>query len=211
MQNDENSISITIISNTCRKGFLNATTCTAVFFLILIHLPSSAIAEKTQSEQLLDQQRFLVYEIAGISLSTALENIPSILESHDYKQTGGKTYTKQIVVPGQRKAVYRIEVDDTPAQRQITYFRGQSGGRVKSSALQEKPIQSDEIEMANELYQIVCAEITPLTQGIRACQPTTDALIIFGLGEFLEIGKNFSAQLSASANSTTIGIKILKE
>jgi hypothetical protein len=115
------------------------------------------------------------------------------------------------VVPGQRKAVYRIEVDDSPAHRQITYFRGQSGGRVKSSALQEKPIQPDEIEMANELYQIVCAEITPQIQETRACQPTTDALITFGHGEFLEIGKIFSAQLNASANSTTIGIKVIKE
>jgi hypothetical protein len=211
MQNNEISNPTTIIFNICRKGFYNLATCTAVFFLILIHLPSIAVAEKTKSGQLPDQQRFLAFEIAGISLSTPLENIPSILKNHDYRQTGGKTYTKQIVVPGQRKAVYRIEVDDTPAHRQITYFRGQSGGRVKSSALQEKPIQPDEIEMVNELYQIVCTEITPQIQETRACQPTTDALIIFGHGEFLEIGKNFRAQLNASANSTTIGIKVIKE
>jgi len=211
MQNDNNPTPAAFIFNACRQGFLNSVTCTAVVFLILTLLTSSVIAEKTKSGQLSDQQRFLTYEMAGISLSTPLESIPSILKSHGYTQTGNITYTKQVLVPGQRKAVYRIEVDDTSAHRQITYFRGQSGGRVKSSALQEKPIQSDEIEMANELYQIVCTEITPQTQETRACQPTTDALIIFGHGEFLEIGKNFSAQLNASANSTMIGIKIIKE
>jgi hypothetical protein len=211
MQNDKNPTPAAFIFNACRQGFLNSVTYTAVVFLILTLLTSSAIAEKTKSEQLLDQQRFLAYEMAGISLSTPLESIPSILKSHGYTQTGNITYTKQVVVPGQRKAVYRIEVDDTPAQRQITYFRGQSGGRVKSSALQEKPIQLDEIEMANELYEIVCTEITSQVQETRTCQPTTEALIIFGHGKLLEIGKNFSAQLNASANSTTIGLKVIKE
>lgn len=205
------AVPATLLFNFWHKNFSGSAICAAILFLIFILLPSSAIAEKKAFTQLLDQQRFLTYEIAGISMKTPSDSIPSILEDHGYTQTGSVTYTKQIQVPGQRKAIYRIEVDDTPAKRQITYFRGQSGGRVKSSVLKDKPIQADEIEMANELYQIVCAEVSPQIEETRACQPATDALLIFGNGEFLDIGENFGAQLNASADSTTIGLKYIKE
>lgn len=211
MQNNEKSTPATFIFNPWHKGFLSSASCPAIILLILIILPSSAISEEKKSEKLSSQQRSFTYEIAGISLKTPLDSIPSILEDHGYTQTGSTTYTKQIQVPGQRKAIYRIEVDDNPAQRQITYFRGQSGGRVKSSVLKEKPIQADEIKMANELYQMVCTEIPPQIQENRSCQPATGALIVFGHGEYLEIGENFGAQLNASADSTTIGIKYIKE
>ena len=211
MQNNEISIPAALLFNALHKGFLSSAIYTAIVFLICILLPSSVFAEKKESAQVLDQQRFLAYEIAGISLKTPPDSISSILEDHGYTQTGSATYTKQIQVPGQRKAIYRIEVDDKPAVRQITYFRGQSGGRVKSSALKEKPIQADEIEMAYELYQIVCGEISPQTEETRACQPATDALMIFGNGKFLDISNNFSAQVNASADSTTIGIKYSKD
>lgn len=211
MQSNEKSLPAALLCNFYRKGFLTSATFIAVVFLTFILLPLSTIAEKKEATQLFDQQHFLAYEIAGISMETPSDSIPSILEDHGYTQTGSATYTKQIQVPGQRKAIYRIEVDDTPAQRQITYFRGQSGGRVKSSTQKEKPIQADEIEMANELYQMVCDEASPQTKEARACQPATDALMIFGNGEFLDISKNFSAQLNASADSTTIGIKHIKD
>lgn len=211
MQNNEQFTPATLLFNALHKGFHSSAICTAFLFLISILLPSSVIAEKKESTQLLDQPRFLAYEIAGVSLQTPPDSISSILEDHGYTQTGSATYTKQIQVPGQRKAIYRIEIDDTPAIRQITYFRGQSGGRVKSSALKEKPLQADEIEMANELYQIVCGEISPQTAETRTCQPATDALLIFGNGEFLDISNNFGAQLNASADATTIGIKYIKQ
>jgi len=211
MQGNEKSLPAALFFNFYYKGFLTSAIFTAIVFLIFVLLPLSAFAEKKESTQLLNQQPFLAYEIAGISMQTPSDSIPSILEDHGYTQTGSATYTKQIQVPGQRKAIYRIEVDDTPAERQITYFRGQSGGRVKSSTQKEKPIQADEIEMVNELYQMVCAEASPQTKEARACQPATDALMIFGNGEFLDISKNFSAQLNASADSTTIGIKHIKD
>lgn len=193
------------------EKLISAIIITAGFFLIFSLLPCSAIAEDTESGHLLGQQRFLNYEITGISLNTPLENIPSILESHGYTQTSDTTYTRQIQVPGQRKSIYRIEVDDTPTLHQITYFRGQSGGRVKSSVLQKKPIPADEIIMIEELYQMICADISPQLQETRSCQAVTNTLRTFGHGEFLQYGSNFSAQLNASADSTTIGIKYFKE
>ncbi len=210
MQNDKKLSLAAITLNTRLKELLTSATYTVAVFFIFFQPPSPAIAEQIDSEQLSVQERFLSYEIEGISLNTPLDTIPSILESHGYTQTGNATYTKQIQVPGQRKSIYRIEIDDTSAQRQIIYFRGKSGGRVKSSALRDKPIQPDEAEMANILYQLVCTEVEQNIQETRSCIPTTDALIIFGNGEFLDVGKNISAQLNTSADSTTIGIKYNK-
>ena len=208
MQNDKKSMSANGIINPCPKDLLSISSFIATVLLIFTQLPTAAIAQKTEQKPL---QQFFAFEIAGISLRTSFDAIPSILESHGYTQTGSATYTKQIQVPGQRKSIYRIEVDDGPTQRQIIYFRGQSGGRVKSSALRAKPIQVDEIDMANTLHQLVCSEIIPQIQKTRACQPATDTFIIFGNGKFVEIGKKVSAQLNASADSTTIGIKYIKE
>lgn len=210
MHHTEKTIPAIINYHTRRKGFFFVSVYTIAVFFTFLFLPWSVIAEKIENGQSLDQQ-LLAYEIAGISLTTPLEKIPAVLASHGYTQTGSMTYTKQVQVPGQRKAVYRIEIDDTPNQRQIIYFRGQSGGRVKSSALQEKPLPGDEMEMAQKLYQMICAGIPPQIQQARACQPATNSMIIFGQGEFIEIEKNISAQLNASADSTTIGIKYFKE
>lgn len=209
MQYEKNLYPATITFNVCFKKLIESAKYAVIVFFILFQSSSQAIAE--QSEELLDHKRLLSYEIAGISLNTPFENIPSILESHGYTQTGNTTYTKQIQVPGQRKSIYRIEVNDTADQRQIIYFRGKSGGRVKSSVKQDKPIPPDEAEMANTLYQFVCTGVTPEIQENRSCEPATDAMIIFGEGEFLNVAKNISAQLSASADTTTIGITYNKK
>jgi hypothetical protein len=209
MQNVRKLYFATISHNVCFKKLIELAKYAVIVFFIFIQSYSLAIAE--QSEQLLDHKRLLSYEIAGISLNTPVENIPSILESHGYTQTGNTTYTKQIQVPGQRKSIYRIEINDTADQRQISYFRGKSGGRVKSSVKKDIPIPPDEAEMANTLYQFVCNEIKPELQEKRSCDPATDALLVFGKGEFLNVENNISAQLSASADSTTIGIKYNKK
>ncbi|MBA2483263.1 MAG: hypothetical protein H0V39_02360 [Nitrosomonas sp.] len=209
MQNDRKLYSATISRNVCFKKLIELAKYAVIVFFIFIQSSSLAIAE--QSEQWLDHKRLLSYEIAGISLNTPVENIPSILESHGYTQTGNTTYTKQIQVPGQRKSIYRIEINDTADQRQISYFRGKSGGRVKSSVKKDIPIPPDEAEMANTLYQFVCNGIKQELQERRSCEPATDALLVFGKGEFLNIENNISAQLSASADSTTIGIKYNKK
>lgn len=209
MQHDKKLYPATLSLNVFLKKLIGLTKYAVIVFFILFQSSSQAIAE--QSEELIDHKRLLTYEIAGISLNTPFENIPSILESHGFTQTGNTTYTKQIQVPGQRKSIYRIETNDTADHRQIIYFRGKSGGRVKSSVKQDKPIPPDEAEMANTLYLFVCTGISPEMQESRSCEPATDAKIIFGEGEFLNVAKNISAQLSASADSTTIGITYNKK
>lgn len=209
MQSEKKLYLATIALNLCFNKLIEIVKYPVIVFFILIQ--SASLAMAGQSEALLDQKRLLSYEIAGISLNTPLENIPSILENHGYTQTGNTTYTKQVQVPGQRKSIYRIEVKDTADQRQISYFRGQSGGRVKSSVKKDKPIPPDEAEMANTLYQYVCTGINPELQESRSCEPATDASLVFGKSEFLNVEKNISAQLNASADSTTVGIKYDKK
>jgi hypothetical protein len=59
MQNNEQFTPATLLFNALHKGFLSSAICTAFLFLISILLPSSVIAEKKESTQLLDQPRFL--------------------------------------------------------------------------------------------------------------------------------------------------------
>lgn len=66
-------------------------------------------------------QRFLDLEIEGISLSTLPEDIPVILEAAGYFQSGNSTFIRDTPLPGGRKSIYRIELEDTPEYRSITY------------------------------------------------------------------------------------------
>lgn len=185
-----------------------------LFALILftsIQLSSSpAQASVIEAEKSFDYQGFLVTEIEGISLSTPSEMIPLILEKNGYNQTRQATYTKQIQEPGQRKSVYRIEIEDTAMRRQITYFRGKTGGRIKSSA-QAEPIPVDEFTTARAIYKLVCGEASSQTQAARSCLPVTESNIRFGDGNLLEISDNVGIQLSASATSTTITLRYTKD
>ncbi|MDP1558923.1 MAG: hypothetical protein Q8K59_11070 [Nitrosomonas sp.] len=212
MQNHDKPTTVCVFSH---PGFIHLYLSTPLFLLILfifLQLASSSVAAAdAEIETSFNQQRFLVTEIEGISLSTPLEAIPAILENQGYNQTGPTTYTKQSQEPGQRKSVYRIEIEDTTTLRQITYFRGKSGGRIKSPATQEKPIPSNEATIAREIYHLVCNETSAQIQTARSCLPITESNISFGQGDLLEIGHQVGVQLSASATNTTITLKYRKD
>ena len=154
--------------------------------------------------------RLLGFEIEGVSLGTPLEAIPDILEKQGFTQTGSTTFTKRNQPPGQRRSIYRIEVKDTDSMRSIAYHRGLSGGRVKSSALQENPILADEVKMAKGLYELVCVGITAQEQSERSCPPVTASHISFNQGEFLRIGEDIGVQLNVSATTTIIAVEYSK-
>ncbi|SFP92244.1 hypothetical protein SAMN05216419_103324 [Nitrosomonas cryotolerans] len=183
----------------------------ALALLIIIQLSSPPVqASVIEAEKKFDYQGFLVTEVEGISLRTPPEMIPVILEKNSYSQARQATYTKQTQEPGQRKSVYRIEIEDTATHRQITYFRGKTGGRIKSSA-QAEPIPADEFTIARAVYKLVCGEVSSQTQAARSCLPVTESNIRFGDGNLLEISDNVVVQLSASATSTTITLRYTKD
>lgn len=176
---------------------------------LLISVPTVAAATTTdtQAAQSFNPDHLLAFEIEGISLQIDSESIPSILHDHGYKQTSDTMYTKQNLLPGGRKSNYRIEVHDTETSRQINYFRGKSGGRIKSSTKEEDPINAEEIETVTTLYEIVCSDPTALSHHEHKCPPMSASSIQIGQGELVQIGKNFGVKLNASEATTTIEIK----
>ncbi len=192
-----------------RRQFLSALKFFVVTLFLLLYSHVSVLALESENDEANDLAQLLAFKIEGISLDTSLEAIPAILEKHGYTQTSSTTYTKQNQIRGQRRSIYRVEVNDTESLRQITYFRGESGGRVKSS-VKERSLMPAEADMAKQLYALICDGITTLEKGERSCFPVTEYKIKFGHGEFLEIGTNIGVQLNASAESTTIAVRRAK-
>lgn len=149
-------------------------------------------------------------EIVGISISTPTRMIAEILKAQGYTQINESLYTKQEYLQNGRSARFRIEIDDSATSRQITYFRSLAGGRIKSSAAHDTPVPDSEINMAQQLYQLVCTDISEELQKERACSPYTPDNINFGNGQLIQINEHYAAVLNATDASTTIGIKYQK-
>ncbi|MDH5553374.1 MAG: hypothetical protein OEX82_08600 [Nitrosomonas sp.] len=152
-------------------------------------------------------QGLLTVEIEGVSLSTPIDAIPGILESHGYNQVSSTTYTRRSPADGQRMSIHRIEITDTTDLRQISYIREKSGGRIKSPPKIEEPILDSELGTAQTIYRIVCDEVSVQDQDERLCQPATASNIIFNQGNVLKISSSLEASLNASAASTIIRLK----
>lgn len=156
-------------------------------------------------------QNLLMVEIEGISLSTPIDAIPEILENHGYNQTASTTFIKRTEATGPRKSIHRIEISDTDKLRQISYIREKSGGRIKSPPKVEEPILKNETLIAQEIYRIVCTEVSAQIQNERYCQPASKFSISFNNGSTLQIGSDFEVTLNASAASTAIRLKYSKK
>lgn len=178
---------------------------------VLLFKPLTVLSTDTESSDSFPLQRFLDLEIEGITLSTLPEDIPVILEAAGYYPMGNATFTKQEALPGGRKSLYRIEVEDTSRQRSITYFRGESGGRNKSPVERNRPIPANEAVWAKAIYELVCVQVPEQVKKARTCQPVADWEIRFGEGVFLNIADNAGAQLDASGASTTLGVTYFKK
>lgn len=155
-------------------------------------------------------QDFLTVEIEGISLSTPYDTIPEILENHGYRQSTSTTYIKRTQATEHRQSIHRIEISNADNLRQISYIREKSGGRIKSPPKVKKPILESEIVMAQEIYRLVCAEVSVQMQAERSCQPASEFSISFNSGDTLQIGNNLEVSLNASAASTTMRLKYSK-
>lgn len=159
----------------------------------------------------LEKRTLETIEIEGISINTPLEMIGEILQARDYTKINESLYTKQEYADKGRSTISRVEVDDNPAFRQITYYRGMSGGRNKSPTARDAPILDSDIDMAQQLYHSVCMNISDELQNARGCDPLTPATIKFGRAQWIQIGDHFSAILTASDTHATIGIRFSRD
>lgn len=187
---------------------------TFLFVLLAVSLYKPTMVQAgtgAESSDTIQLQHFLDLEIEGISLSTLPEDIPVILEAVGYSQTGNSTFIKNTPLPGGRKSIYRIELEDTPQYRSITYFRGESGGRNKSPVVKNKPVPDNEAVWANAFYKLVCLNVPDEIKAERSCQPLVDWQIRFGEGRSLDISDKISAQLDASGASTILGVTYFKD
>lgn len=150
-------------------------------------------------------------EIEGISISTPVEMIAEILQARDYTKVNESLYTKQKYADKGRSTISRVEVDDNPAFRQITYYRSMSGGRNKSPTARDAPIPDSDINMAQQLYHSVCMNIADELQNARGCDPFTLATIKFGGAQWIQIDDHFSAILTASDTHATIGVRFSRD
>lgn len=157
-----------------------------------------------------ERQTLKTVEIEGISINTPLEMIADILQARDYIQIKESLYTKQEYADKGRSTISRVEIDDNPVFRQITYYRGMSGGRNKSPTSRDAPIPDSDIGMAQQLYHLVCMDIAEELQNARACDPLTATDIRFGRGQWIQIDDHFSAILTASDTNATIGIRFAR-
>ncbi|SFI40210.1 hypothetical protein [Nitrosomonas sp. Nm34] len=191
--------------------------CASMLFLIplLLLQPSPVLATTdAESSDSFPLQRFLDLEIEGISLSTLPEEVPVILEAAGYLQRRDsmfiKTFVKETPLPGGRSSLYRIELEDTPQHRTITYLREESGGRNKSSVEKNKPIPDNEAAWVKAIYELVCLNVPDRMNKARSCQPLQEQEIRFGEGGFLNISAHAGAQVNASGASTILGITHFK-
>jgi len=159
----------------------------------------------------LEKRTLEAVEIEGISINTPLEMIAEILQARDYTRVNESLYTKQKYADKGRSTIFRVEVDDSPAFRQITYYRSMSGGRNKSPTSRDAPIPDSDVDMVQHLYHSVCMNISEELQDERACDPLTLANIRFGRGQWIQIDDHFSAILTASDAHATVGIKFSKD
>lgn len=148
-------------------------------------------------------------EIAGISLNTPAEAIAKILQAQDYVPVNETVYTKQEAAPNGRSTIYRMEVEDTPTFRQLSYSRNITGGRNKSPSPRDAAIPTDEITAAQQLYELACA-VPEEQQTQRACMPPAPANIIVGHGQWVAIDQHRSVLLKASDTSTSMMIRYIK-
>lgn len=187
---------------------------TRILLLITVLLlkPSTVFAVTgNESSDSFPLQRFLDLEIEGISLNTLPEDIPVILEAAGYAQAGNATFIKQTPLAGGRRTLYRIELEDTPGHRRITYYREEGGGRNKSSVEKNKPIPDNEAVWAKAIYELACLQVRDEIKQARACQPVVDWEIRFGEGSFLSISANASAQVDATGTNTMLGVTYFKK
>jgi hypothetical protein len=153
-----------------------------------------------------DSSALLNLEIAGVSLNTPPEKVADKLAANGYVQSGETTFLKETPLPGGRKALYRIEVENHASERSITYSRTESGGRVKSPMTRSHDLPEDEQVWTKALYAAVCENVRDETKQSRACKPLQNGTIGFGQGSILEITDQLGAQLDASGPSTAAKI-----
>ena len=165
-----------------------------------------AITATAGQHQSTDSHPLRHVEISGVSIATPSDKISLILEAQGYTQVSSTMYTKQEQLQNQRKTIFRIEIEDSAAYREITYHRSLSGGRVKSS-VEEEPVPEFELDTARQLYQLICESDTEEERDERFCQPYKQSSINAGHGQFIQISDDFAVQLNATAANTAIGIK----
>jgi len=179
---------------------------TKTLFLILgLLLLPGVVGSTEHSAKELDQILRTV-EISGISMATPQESIAEILAAQGYTPVRSTLYTKQEQLQKSRKTIYRIEIEETAAFRQISYHRSLSGGRVKSS-VGEDPIPSDDLDTAQKLYQIICEVVPETIKAERQCEPLEQTAISINYGNFVDINARWAVQLNATAGNTAFGIK----
>lgn len=154
-----------------------------------------------------EKQQLQAIEISGISINASPERMAEILQERGYTQVNESLYTKQEQAQSGRSAIYRIEIENTATFHQITYFRSLGGGRVKSPIVHDAPVPASEIDMAQQLYHVICTDMPAETQEKRSCEPLTPANIRFGHGQWIQSDAHFAVLLDATNANTTIGIK----
>lgn len=158
-----------------------------------------------------EKQTLKTVEIEGISINTPLEKIAGILQARDYTQLKESLYTKQEYADKGRSTISRVEIDENPEFRQITYYRGMSGGRNKSPTSRDAPIPDSDLDMAQQLYHLVCTNASEVLKNERACDPLTMANVRFGHGQWIQIDEHFAAILIASDSNATIGVRFARD
>ena len=177
-------------------------------FLMIAMIISFSVSASQNRDAVKDSLNAI--EIAGVSLNTPAEAITKILQAQDYVFVNEAVYTKQEPAPNGRSTVYRIEIEDTPAFRQLSYSRNLTGGRNKSPSARDAAIPADEMTAVQRLYDSVCA-VSEELQTQRACVPPTPANIIVGHGQLIAIDQHHSILLKASDASTSMMIRFMKK
>lgn len=175
----------------------------AIFILAWISITDNYAASTKQSQ-------LEAVEIAGISLNTPADRIAAILQAQGYTQVNASLYTKEEPLQNGRSAIYRIEIENNPVMREISYSRSLSGGRIKSPTLRDAPIPDSDMDMVQQLYRAVCLNISETLQKERGCEPYSSTNIIAGNGQPIEIDNHFTVFLKATDANTAIGIKYSK-
>ena len=193
----------TIFSLSARK---NSLVFRLALMMVAMIISFSVLASQSPGAE---KDSLKAIEIAGISLNTPAGAIAKILQAQDYVPVNGTVYTKQEAAPNGRSTIYRIEVEDTPTFRQLSYSRNLTGGRNKSPSARDAAIPADEVTVTQQLYDAVCA-VSEEQQTQRACMPTTPANIIVGNGQLIAIDQYHSIVLKASDASTSMMIRYIK-
>ncbi|SFK85028.1 hypothetical protein SAMN05216302_101767 [Nitrosomonas aestuarii] len=188
-----------------QNNFLEARYFFSQLAMLLLLIPAATVASDKDSANN-DNQPLKHIEISGISIATPAGKIADILIAQGYAQVNNTLFTKQEQLQNNRKTIFRVEIEDTAAFRQISYHRSLSGGRVKTAG-DKQPIPAFENDTAQQLYQLICENTSEETKKTRACETVTTSSINAGHGQFIELDNHFSAQLSATAANTAMGIK----